>query len=310
MKATMSSYRPSERSPLQQPRMVSVEALSQVSLPAGSPESSPRIKPLTPLEALKELASSNQNRKRRASFPHSFRSSIMMSGKTRIASVFDEPSEMLRKAVEAAASPAKKRRVENPDSLHELCRRGPQLTVEEVESALKTDPGAAGRPERLAVTNKNSNSQQQFCSTETTEAYEYPLNLALAYNCHRPILETLVKAAPQVVAQADGELSNALHVLLLHRPQDTESADMLVLQSPEIASFKDAQGNTALHLAVRQGAPFLMIKHLVLIYPPALLEANAQGQTPLEIALRDDVLCSQEATSYMWSQAQLQLQRC
>jgi hypothetical protein len=286
----------------QPPRMISVASMSQASVQS---QNLCALKQ-TPLSSLKELVSKKQqfNTNKR-----SFTSSLAMSGGTRIASVFNKPSEVLCQAVQKSniatpASPVHKKQKTWLSALHEACRRGPDLTVAEVEALLHQDPKAASRPVLMTKVKKVYNpASGKVESKVVPETYQFPLNLAISYKASSTVLERLGAAAPDVPSLTDGK-SCSLHILLRHKPTDGASADMILLKKPEMVSWTDAKKNSALHVAVSCGASAQIIHHMVILYPEELLQRNFHGQTPFDLARRNSVVCSDEVAAYLLKQVQ------
>jgi len=263
-------------------------------------------KNLTPLDSLKELIS-----KKQASPKRTF---VCMSGQARVASVFEKPSDELMHVLQQHYSEsALKRRKTNPDALHDACRRGPSLSVEQVEEFIKNDPSAPCRPLRLNTTKRIYDRVSNNVVDKTLpEKYMYPLNLAISYGASSQVLERLASAAPAVLTMRDGNLNGgrsfatSLHALLRHWPRDIASADMILLMNPATASAIDGQQNTALHIAIQNGASLEIIRHLVVLNPAALNQRNFQGRTPLELAQTYSMLCSAEVAEYLRKTVQSQ----
>jgi len=133
----------------------------------------------------------------------------------------------------------------------------------------------------------------------------YPLNLAIAYGASSQVLERLASAAPMVLTMRDGKLNGgrsfttSLHALMRHRPRDIALADTILLMFPASASATDGHQNTALHIAIQNGASLEIIHHLVALNPAALHQRNFQGRTPLELAQTYSMLCSAEVAEYL-----------
>ena len=181
-------------------------------------------------------------------------------------------------------------------ALHKACRRGPNLTLSEVEEILARDPSAAYRPVRLTTTKDVYNPVTYKMEPKVVrEPYKAPSN----------VLERLISAAPPALSLRDNN-SCSLHILLHHKTTDSSTVDVMLLSRPEAASWKDNQMNTALHVAVRKCARLNSIRHMVTVYPDALESRNKLGFTPLDCALRHISLCSNEVVDFLRDQCKVE----
>jgi hypothetical protein len=223
-------------------------------------------------------------------------------GELQIASIFSEPSAFLQKVLrdkelssvdEFAISNKRQRMIDSTlkpfvherrvESLHEACCKA-DSSVETVQRLFQVDPSAISRPLRVALAQDPLKIHEKVASED--EMYSYPINLAIHHQADPSVLAYLIHAAaPDVLAQPDGpNEETSLHVIIKHSPQDTQTALLMLLSQPSMASATDCHGNTPLHLAYLYAASAETIQYLSLVFPQALDKRNHQNQVPLDLA--------------------------
>lgn len=184
--------------------------------------------------------------------------------------------------------------------LHEATRcLGPNLSIATVNSILSVDPKAVLRPLQLKRRKRIYRLQKNDVQEVTVpEQYQYALNLAILYGAPYPVLEALVKAGPGVLSKTDGT-TRSLHILLRHQPNNTDALNLLLLTELASVTWTDDRSQTALHAAVRYGAPLSSIRHLVALHPEAITSCDRSGQTPLSLSFQHT---SEEVCQYLQDQ--------
>ena len=208
-----------------------------------------------------------------------------------------QPNQNFPDMNQVGARMNKKPEVTNP-LLHKACiKRGVEADV--IEAILKIDKTMATSTHQIYQTkNVYSYVRNAFVSTKVKEKYCYALNLALKNQAKPAAVELLVRAAPHVAALADGTMKEcSLSILLKNRPKDSHLADLLLLSNPACAKTRDCHQNTPLHVACQYGASLSTVKHICILYPPALHVKNRFGLTPLQVAQRSNH--SNEIATYL-----------
>ena len=216
-----------------------------------------------------------------------------------------EPKPMKRSLVIDAHCTTKKPKFESilDNELHMLCCK-PGVTVAQIQDAIARDPTAPSRKVQVPTNKKVYNPVTRKLEIKRTfENYKLPINLAIRHKASLDVITTLLAAAPGVTDQADGlQHETSLHIMLKHSPRDVKAVDALLLHNPQPNSPIDRQHNTVVHTACKCGASLSVVRHLIIMFPDALLMRNFHNESCAELAQRKSVMCSSEVASYVLQQ--------
>jgi hypothetical protein len=204
-----------------------------------------------------------------------------------VASIFAKPSAFFRQlSLEKDAVDNTKRPRQQEPLLHRACCL-PGISETEIRQLLQKDAAWASMPAVVYTTTSAYDPlTRSTVQRRTKEPYQYALNLAIRHKLSPAILELLLTAAPHVALVHDGSLhESSLAIALKYLPDDTATADRIMLSNPHACALQDKQGNTPLHVACARGAIAETVRHLVLLYPEALEIRNKLGKTPKELAV-------------------------
>ena len=137
--------------------------------------------------------------------------------------------------------------------------------------------------------------------------YKLPLNVEIHKRASTEILLNHVVTQPDALSQPDGAGEYPLHILLKHKPDDSETVDAMLSVRPAVASLVDGYGNTPLHTAISfatcSGQSLVNVRHVCSLYPQALKERNFHGVTPLQLAQRRSS-CPEAIANFLWEREQ------
>jgi len=137
--------------------------------------------------------------------------------------------------------------------------------------------------------------------------YKLPLNVEIQKRANTAILLKHVVTQPDALLQPDGAKEYPLHILLKHKPDDSETVDAMLSVRPAVASLVDGCGNTPLHTAISfatcSGQSLVNVRHVCSLYPQALKERNFHGVTPLQLAQRRSS-CPEAIANFLWEREQ------
>ena len=154
--------------------------------------------------------------------------------------------------------------------------------------------GAEGVPLPSTVTDNKLQSRKQ----RAQERFHYPINIALKYNACYEILSMLANAGPDVIALPDGPDRCTALATAIALDRDAKVIDLLLRINADAAQVCDRQSNTPLHASIRVSKPSPEVVELVFrAYPKALYEHNFHGETPLDMAVRNNS-CSEEVLDF------------
>jgi len=133
-----------------------------------------------------------------------------------------------------------------------------------------------------------------------------PINILIQHRASLETLQLLAEAAPQALIMKDGRdeacsVSIALRLLGGKRCaassnnsgkgegfEEASIPETLLQVNLQAAQVHDRRRNYPLHVATYVGADFDFINSLYWAYPEALLQTNFYGETPLDIAIRNE----------------------
>lgn len=133
--------------------------------------------------------------------------------------------------------------------------------------------------------------------------YKYALNTAIQQQADSSKLQRLIKAAPAALENPEETGEYSLHVLLRHKPSDSDAAAAMLYANKSIVELVDAKGNTPLHTLVSYATKKTakesreVAQLLLFVCPGAPHRINNQGETPLELARRSN--CPNDVVSLL-----------
>ena len=113
----------------------------------------------------------------------------------------------------------------------------------------------------------------------------YPLHMAVESNAPLDVIEMMVKEAEEVLLLTNKFGETPLQVALKNKAMD-DVVEVLLKYAPKAIYMSDSiQGNTPVHTAASVGCSARVAKGLLETNQEAIRQTNAQGLTPLELAI-------------------------
>ena len=194
--------------------------------------------------------------------------------------------------------------ISKPSILHRSLKLFP-TNFKVIKGALELDPRELRRKAPSVHRNKSpvGTTAGIVIATGATigkSSCGYPLNIALQNDASLEVLELLVRGAPEVITCRDGvDESGSLHIVLRRNPANTpQILHMFIKANPLSLHMTDRRQNTPLHVAVARRASLQVVRALYLLYPPAILQTNLNGETPLQVAQRSN-LCEEDVYNFI-----------
>jgi len=198
--------------------------------------------------------------------------------------------------------------------VHRACQLFPK-TVDTINSALINDIDAIRRYEKLNQLNSRATMKwglmrgskiplfNSIRKRRIMESYQLPINIALKYKASIAVISLLTGAGPDALLLPDGnEGSYSLSIALNTKQNDLDVIQLLLVSNPKCVMVADRRQNYPLHIACSKGSNLHVIRLLYMKYPEAVLKKNFHGDTPLDIARRNTVICGDDVVEF--------LQRC
>jgi ankyrin repeat protein len=113
----------------------------------------------------------------------------------------------------------------------------------------------------------------------------YPLHMAVESQASFSIVETMIKEAPEILLETNKFGETPLQLALKHHADDEMIKLMLNCEKRAIYMQDNIQGNTPIHTVALAGCSDHVAKLLLETWQDALQKTNAQGLTPLELAV-------------------------
>jgi hypothetical protein len=198
--------------------------------------------------------------------------------------------------------------------VHRACQLFPE-TVDTINSALLSDPDAIRRYEKLDQLNSRSTMKWALMKgsiiplfnysrkRRIMESYQLPINIALKYKASIEVVNLLIDAGSDALLLPDGsEGSYSLGIALNTKQNDLDLIQLLLISNPKSIMTTDRRQNYPLHIACSKGSNLQVIRFLYTKYPEAALKKNFNGDTALNIAERNTIMCDDDVVAF--------LQRC
>lgn len=115
----------------------------------------------------------------------------------------------------------------------------------------------------------------------------YPLHLAVQSKASVSVLEMLIKEEPGVLLKTNKYGESSLHIALKHGADNEETVRLLVQCASGAVRIRDVKGNLPIHIAAIAGCSDHVVKDLLNVWSEAIHEVNAEGSTPLELAVQN-----------------------
>lgn len=123
----------------------------------------------------------------------------------------------------------------------------------------------------------------------------FPLHMAAEAKAPADVIEMMVKVAPEILLETNKFGETPLHLALKNRADD-DVIEVMLKVAPEATHMREKKhGNMPVHISAQVGCSVRAAKALLETWPESVHERNAEGMTPLELALVggqcvDDVL--------------------
>lgn len=255
--------------------------------------------------SLREIAARIQADEK--TFPHPLHSST---------SVADQPGDFCQKRRAPSKAPPRSAKGDEPEVmssmdtaslLHNACKLYPE-TLAVVESALQMDPGAIRRKILMVCAKSTDNGPEErtadfYRKRQALEKYYYPFNIALKHNASTEVLDLLLRAGPDVLAEKDGPDEASSLAIAIELDRSVDVIKSILVANPRSARTVDRHANTPLHVLVRTQASNAMdlVRLVFRAHPQALKMQNFHRHTPIDVAVRKEVCC-EEVVDFLQSQ--------
>jgi hypothetical protein len=213
--------------------------------------------------------------------------------------------------------------------LHNSCKLYPD-TLFIVESALRMDPNSIRQKVNVTSTatssvdeaieaSKEAPSSSSFRSLskagrggesapslfkkrKVTEAFGYPINIALKRNASDDVIDLLIREGPDVLSLPDGPDDTSTLTIAIELGKSHDVLKRIIKANPNVVHTRDKYDNLPLHslLQSRAGPLIESVKMVYRAYPQGLRSVNFHGHTPLDLAVRNES-CGEHVLNFLHS---------
>jgi len=193
--------------------------------------------------------------------------------------------------------------------VHQACQLFPK-SVDIIRSALQSDRDAVRRYEKLEQLKLNSTMKWGLMKNKiplfnvkkrrVMESYRLPINIALKYKASNEVIKLLIDADPTTLLLPDGNDDyHSLIIAIKTKPNDLSMIELLLVSNPKCIMMTDRRQNYPLHIACSKGSNLNVIRFLYNQYPVSAIKKNFNGETGLDIAQRNAVICDEDVIDFL-----------
>jgi ankyrin repeat protein len=123
--------------------------------------------------------------------------------------------------------------------------------------------------------------------TQKSKSNNLPIHIECLNSCRHELLVDMITSHPETLLDPNSNGSLPLHSLLMNPYSSIESAELLLMVSPQAARGKTRRSSYPIHVECSQQCRWEVISQLIELWPEALHEANQDGLLPLHLLLEN-----------------------